>query len=270
MDNQSLITTSLDKPQLNLSNENSVIRIDGAVRQSYEEKRERLKWPVYFLSVGFVLFFVSIGSSLQHSLTNQPSKNLIRHVMPEKRIQRLALLRPFGTRMISSMPDSFDAWEKYLPCDMDHQNKEVIVDIFLSYSQTYDSNKMAQESSEKLLEKFLTTRNQEDQKGWARCFRNIHFIEASIPPSEDLYLPPEANTNRLWVNGPNQQFISSMEQILKNNEQYDVVLLLEHDCVPVQQYWLDTFLAEAEKGESFAILGRYVRQIENKRCTHMS
>jgi len=176
----------------------------------------------------------------------------------KKRIIRLALLRPFGTEQISSISDSFVDWNNYLPCDLKHKNnsdEEVIVDIFLSFSQSYEKNFNAQASAEKMLGLFLSNRNTE-KEGWARCFRNIHLIEANIPPSKDLYLPTEANTNELWVNGPNQQYLSSMEQILKNNEeQYDAVLLLEYDCVPIKQFWLDTFVAEAETGDSFAILG---------------
>ena len=177
----------------------------------------------------------------------------------KKRIIRLALLRPFGTEQISSISDSFVDWNNYLPCDLKHKNnsdEEVIVDIFLSFSQSYGNNLNAQASAEKMLGLFLSNRNTE-KEGWARCFRNIHLIEANIPPSKDLYLPTEANTNELWVNGPNQQYLSSMEQIMKNNEErYDAVLLLEYDCAPIKQFWLDTFVAEAETGDSFAILGR--------------
>ena len=60
----------------------------------------------------------------------------------------------------------------------------------------------------------------------------------------------------MWVHGPNQQFVNSMAQISGGEfGNYDAVMVMERDVVPVQEYWLDSLLEEAEQ-ESFMILGR--------------
>eukprot|EP00957_Ditylum_brightwellii_P081248 6180470-Ditylum_brightwellii.AAC.1 len=97
---------------------------------------------------------------------------------------------------------------------------------------------------------------------WAKCFRSIRAIEANIPAEEDLYLPNEISRNAKWVNGPNRQFSAAVHSITSGAfNEYDVMFVMEGDCVPVKEYWLEALLEEAEESFGvfgpFAILGRF-------------
>lgn len=236
-----------------------VLRVLYSSGRTSNQKGQKITFSLFAIGV-LLLVTIVIGTALVPF--NHTSTGTVHEAKrKKKRIRRLALLRPFGKQKTTSLSDSFDEWNHFLPCDYnfkheDYDDEEVIIDIFLSFSQSFSRDPIAKREAEEMLNNFLINRNDMANESWARCFRNFHLIETNIDASNDLYLPIEAQTNGLWVNGPNKQFYSSMKQIMKNqDEQYDAVLLLEHDCIPIKQFWLDTFLTEAETKGSFAILG---------------
>jgi len=172
-------------------------------------------------------------------------------------IKRVAILRPL--HMQASVIDSFLLWKKFLPCELTKENKPK-VDIFLSATQSFDTDSDLRRSSESLLSVFKAKEgnNCEINGGdhcWMQCIDNIYLIEANIPPTEDVYKKNEAAKNIMWVNGPNRHFSTSMDTIGSGNYgDYDAVFVMEVDTVPVKQHWLDKLVDEAEQ-EDFAILG---------------
>ena len=199
------------------------------------------------------------------------NENVINLVQHGRSIRRLALVRPFGTRMASILPRTFDSWSDFSPCDLsgrlsDLEIKQLRgqrvdaleVDVFLSFSQRLEDHPEAAENAEKVLRLFGKDGGDgTDQAPWARCFHDAHVFSVGIPPEEDIYQPNEAHRNPLWVNGPNRQFVSSLRSVLGEEfGQYDAVFIMEGDCVPVKDLWLENLLDEAEEAAPFAILGR--------------
>jgi len=191
------------------------------------------------------------------------ARSLIRHKPwrgGRNNIEKLAILRPFSTQTIDELPHVSDQWEEFLPCDIKKKANDVSsaveVDILLSYSQTFQSSKLARDSFGSIIDAFASSHN---IRGWEQCIREIKQIEANIDPKTDLYSQSEAQINQMWVHGPNQQFINSMVSILDGvHGDYDAVLVMESDVVPVKKYWLDSLLEEAES-DPFMILGsKYV------------
>jgi hypothetical protein len=176
------------------------------------------------------------------------------------KIKRLAIFRPFGKKAVDTLTDMFSSWEDHIPCNMSMYEEDdnffsslepsVFVDIFLSYSQSYENYPPAQIATNKIINDFIKRRS---YKGWPRCIHNISTIDANIIPEIDLYLPEESQTNRMWVHGPNYQFVHGISQIM-SLKQYDAVFVMEGDVLPVRDYWLDTLIKEAEEDE-FVILG---------------
>ena len=95
------------------------------------------------------------------------------------------------------------------------------------------------------------------------CIRSFKMIEANLPPTEDVYhrahggMFKNSQTKRSWLHGPNDHFIAAMKNILAHRNNYDAVLIMEADTVPVKKYWLDELIKEAEE-TPFMILGRCV------------
>ena len=195
-------------------------------------------------------------------------------------MRRIAVLRPFGTRMAGVLPGTFDGWSDFFPCDLDRRrsfgsemgqtagegwDNDVEVDVLLSFSQNLEDYPEAAENVARVLRLFGKDGDGDGNEGktnldrapWSRCFRNVHTISAKIEPVDDIYHPAEAHRNPLWVNGPNRQFASSLRSAMSGEfGSYDAVFIMEGDCVPVRDYWLDSLLDEAEGAAPFAILGR--------------
>ena len=195
-------------------------------------------------------------------------------------MRRIAVLRPFGTRMAGVLPGTFDGWSDFFPCDLDRRrsfgsemgqtagegwDNDVEVDVLLSFSQNLEDYPEAAENVARVLHLFGKDGDGDGNEGktnldrapWSRCFRNVHTISAKIEPVDDIYNPAEAHRNPLWVNGPNRQFASSLRSAMSGEfGSYDAVFIMEGDCVPVRDYWLDSLLDEAEGAAPFAILGR--------------
>uniref|UniRef100_A0A7S4SJM4 Uncharacterized protein n=1 Tax=Ditylum brightwellii TaxID=49249 RepID=A0A7S4SJM4_9STRA len=176
-------------------------------------------------------------------------------------IRRLAVVRPFGVSSAASLPQTFSDWADFLPCNVvdriDENNVEV--DIFLSFSQTYEASPNTLSSINTIIDKF-NAESTENEISWSKCFRNIFAIEANILDDDDLYLPNQARRNMMWVNGPNRQFSAAMRSITGGDfGKYDAMFLMEGDCVPVKEYWMDSLRKEAERSflehGPFAILG---------------
>ena len=175
----------------------------------------------------------------------------------QPKIEKLAIIRPFSKHNVKGLLHAFDEWDTFLPCDISELKfgvrPTVQVDVFLSYSQTFESFKPARDNVLRIIDDFTGRYN---ASGWQRCITSIKSIEANIDPKADLYASNESHKNRMWVHGPNQQFVNSMETILGGEfGRYDAVFVMENDVIPVRNYWLDSLLADAEK-HPFMILGR--------------
>jgi len=141
-------------------------------------------------------------------------------------------------------------------------NSNIQYDLFLSYSQSYNASDAtdADQSTQYLIDNFHSFQ-------WSKCFDNIYRIETGISAEEDLYLPSEASTNPMWVHGPNQQFLQSMNIIQKfhssfmsrvrgggGHYDYDYVVVMESDVLTIKSNWLDDLMEEAEQRD-FCMLG---------------
>jgi len=191
---------------------------------------------------------------------NLDSNRDLQNHLSKSSTKRIALLRPFSSKRASSLVESFDIWDEFPPCREKDTTEIVINDqqyeihIILSYSQSYSSSTAADNSTTYLIENF-------QNYAWSRkCISSIRRIETGIPPGEDLYNPAEAGSNRMWVNGPNLQFLNSIEAIqAEEGGSFDYVVLMESDVIPVRHFWLDILLneisLESESAGGFAIIG---------------
>jgi len=194
-------------------------------------------------------------------------------------IRRLAVVRPFGVSSAASLPQTFSDWADFLPCNVVDRIGEnnVEVDIFLSFSQTYEASPNALSSINTVIDKF-NAESTENEISWSKCFRNIFAIEANILADDDLYLPNQARRKMMWVNGPNRQFSAAVRSITGGDfGKYDAMFLMEGDCMPMKKYWLDSLLEEAEgsflEHGPFAILGSsdpFVVVKFNRRIIHQT
>jgi len=172
----------------------------------------------------------------------------------KRNIKRLAIIRPFSKHDVEVLSHAFEEWNTFLPCNTSKisNGEQFSVDVFLSYSQTFKNSKPARQQVRRIIDDFESNHS---GSGWEQCIKSIRTIEAKIDPQWDLYFVNEAHKNRMWVHGPNQQFLRSMEVILGGDfGHYDAVFVMESDVLPVRQYWLDSLLEEAEK-DPFMILG---------------
>ena len=200
----------------------------------------------------------------------------------EPYVVRVAVLRPFSPQQVPILTQSFESWNEFAPCSIsDGSNQSgtgsddplhptnIQYDLFLSYSQSYNTSDTADKATRYLIDNF-------ESFPWSRCFRSISRLQIFIPPEEDLYQPAESDTNLMWVHGPNRQFVRSME-IIQNmtlsdeshcqrdngcdekQHLYSYALLIENDVQPIRSYWLDNMMEEAHQRGNFAILGsKYV------------
>ena len=169
------------------------------------------------------------------------------------KIKRLAIIRPFGKEDSKHLHRMFAEWYTYLPCRVDSL-ENIHVDVFLSYSQTYSKFDMANETTNQIINEFMKHKQFGGHQNWQTCIRNVKRIEMNIDPRDDIYRPEESQSNRMWVHGPNTQFIKGLKTIMKIGV-YDAAFVMEPDVLPIKDFWLETFIAEAES-EDFAILGR--------------
>jgi len=215
---------------------------------------------LYFLLIASILFIISTRVNISPAtikLVDNPEwhKSVVDRGV-KRNIERFAILRPFSPRNVESLSHAFDEWNTILPCDINDADGKppVLVDVFLSYSQTFQSFKPVRDHVRAIIDGFA--QNYNVTGGWEQCITSIRQIEANIDPQMDLYDGSEAYTNRMWVHGPNQQFINSMHTMLTGGfGHYDAVFIMETDVLPHKQYWLDSLLQEAEK-QPFMILGR--------------
>jgi len=194
-------------------------------------------------------FLLSVTSILPVSSWQHGSK---------RNIKKLAIIRPFSMQNVEAFSHAFDEWEAFLPCDISKRTKvigraPVLVDMFLSYSQNFETSTPVKDHVYRIVHGFSANYN---SSGWEQCIESIIPIEANIDPQVDLYAVNEAYKNRMWVHGPNKQFVNNMKTILGGKfGYYDAVFVMESDVLPVRQYWLDSLLEEAER-DPFMILGR--------------
>ncbi len=234
-----------------------------------------MTWKPIIAAMGLAIFLCLCKTLPPHTFwrseSHLSSRHLglnVKHYLKQRghnrhRKKQVAILRPFATKIAPRLHQTFDSWNDYLPCDTKRSTEkggdngeEYEFHIILSYSQSYNASFAADWSTSYLIENFNSFK-------WSQgCISSIQRIETNIPPGEDLYNPSEAGSNRMWVNGPNSQFIDSIDivQTLAIGEDtFDYIILMESDVAPVQQYWLDTLMDEvtqeiSDNGE-FAILG---------------
>ena len=215
-----------------------------------------LKWYLVF-AILLSTDALDFSSFLNSNLHERSRRNGLVSDPSERKIRKLAVLRPFSKHNVKGLLHAFDEWETFLPCDIFKLKSDVRppvqVDIFLSYSQTFESFELARDNVLRIIDDFKGNYN---ASGWQRCITSIKAIEANIDPKVDLYALSESHKNRMWVHGPNQQFVNGMETLLGEDfGRYDAVFVMENDVIPVRQYWVDSLLADAEK-HPFMILGR--------------
>ena len=215
--------------------------------------------PACFVTLVFGCWLCFLSSLhfnlLQTHLTESSSLTPAQHVELQDRstLKRLAIIRPFGKDQSKHLDEAFDDWGKHLPCHND-SSQRVLVDVFLSFSQAYETFQPAAEITNKIINTFLESKVSGGSQRWESCINNISRMEINIDPETDIYRSKESQTNRLWVHGPNEQFVKGLKTII-NMGLYDVAFIMEGDVIPVRDYWLDALIAEAEAKE-FAILGR--------------
>ena len=105
-------------------------------------------------------------SSPPDLLRNKPS-SLPLAVEKSRKINRIALLRPFGMKMSASMPNKFNDWETFMPCNITKQdspgsNQPLDIDVFLSFSRSFEKYQTAIDSAYSIIEKFRTSRSSND------------------------------------------------------------------------------------------------------------
>ena len=224
------------------------------------------KWKAVYVVLTVLPAPILIVSTLYPFRSNANHGGDHPYLLPQSKqndgkIKRLAIFRPFGIKSVSTLIDMFSGWEDYIPCNVSMHEEEnnffnseqhVLVDVFLSFSQSYEKVPPAQSATKRVVDDFRQNQKQ-TSNGWQRCINNIFTLDANIDPEVDLYLPEESQTNRMWVHGPNYQFVHGVRQIMRL-KQYDAVFVMEKDVLPVRDHWLDNLIKEAEE-EEFAILG---------------
>ena len=163
---------------------------------------------------------------------------------------RLAIARPFSEKDAHNLVHSFDAWNQFPPCNGD---PSFVADLVLVFSGHLKNSTIARDAMEGARAIFEAT------NGFGNCFDKLLGLGCNIEPSEDVYLPMEASSNPLWVNGPNRQWEILFRAMLASN--YSFFGLFEMDSIPVHVNWLDALVEEIEsQQDEFAILGRCVLQ----------
>ena len=114
---------------------------------------------------------------------------------------RLALFRPFAPHDATDLVESFEEWNKFIPCDNDAWfRSRYDTDLILSISQTFSSHPRVKEMIDRLM-------NGADAIGspflngssWRKCFNSVRIIEAKIKPDVDRYgVSSSDQTDPLW------------------------------------------------------------------------
>ncbi len=177
---------------------------------------------------------------------------IISHEIQANNHPSLAIARTFAPADVDLLPESFDQWRLFPPCQKD---SPVQVDLFLIYSQSLTVSIQAQTAIRAVEEIF----GQDEE--WSRCISRVIGVGVELDPTVDLYLVNEQSTNLLWVNGPNRQFERTIRFLQDGKyNKYDLMFLMEIDSVPVEKYWLDSLMHEIQESDTesskFAILGR--------------
>lgn len=199
------------------------------------------------------LSFMRFGSGGSEGRRAQGTRALDATPPANENVHRLALVRPFAPSSIPLLLESFDLWEKYVPCtgstEWSDLNVNYKADLILSFSQTYEWDPTAQSIARTIRE--IMSNN--DRK-WSHCFGDVLFLEALLPPSEDIYAPAATQKNPLWVNGPNRQFVHNVRSVQHMGD-YDEMFIMEPDTNPRKNGWLDLLMEEVEEKKPFVILG---------------
>jgi hypothetical protein len=165
------------------------------------------------------------------------------------RLQSIAIVRPFSLGDAVNLPESFDVWDTYAPCQ---HPTDFQVDLLLVFSQTLNTSSLAQSAMDQVQQRFVET------NGWNHCFDRVVGFGVGLDPETDTYRSKEQDTNVMWVNGPNRQFERAIRHLQSSPwTDYELMYLMEMDSVPVQSFWLDALLREIRGQTSdFAIIGR--------------
>eukprot|EP00957_Ditylum_brightwellii_P069123 5247691-Ditylum_brightwellii.AAC.1 len=180
--------------------------------------------------------------------------------------RRIAIVRPFDPAHAEVLLGSLERWGIVKPCggSYDEQSQtwvgghgyyeygenyseeeRPIVDLVLSFSRTY-ADLIGFDTLSSVRDLF------EAHDGWG-CFSDLVPIASNIEPELDIYVPSAVQTNPLWANGPNNQFLKSYTQV--KTKGYDAMVVMETDVQPQVNGWLDMMLSEIKKNEPFVILG---------------
>eukprot|EP00980_Cylindrotheca_fusiformis_P012481 scaffold3070_cov128-Cylindrotheca_fusiformis.AAC.6 len=177
--------------------------------------------------------------------------SILSFVAPASAVSNFAIARPFSNDDAPLLAESFDAWFTYRPC-LEPPSVTDQPDLYLVYSRSFENDTIAQNATQTVELIF------EETSGWDNCFNQIYSIAVDIEPDQDLYQKDEANSNVLWVNGPNRQFERTARSLQNNG--VEIFYLMEMDSVPAKDYWLDELQQEIKNQVSdFAILGSKYR-----------
>jgi hypothetical protein len=165
------------------------------------------------------------------------------------RLSNIAIARPFSFGDAVKLPESFDVWDTYAPCQ---HPTDFQVDLLLVFSQTLATSSLAQSVMEQVQERFVET------NGWNQCIDRVIGFGVDLDPESDIYHSKEQDTNVMWVNGPNRQFERTVRHLQSSPwADYELMYLMEMDSLPVLSFWLDALLREIHVQTSdFAIIGR--------------
>ena len=86
-----------------------------------------------------------------------------------------------------------------------------------------------------------------------------------IPAERDLYEKADDHTNKLWVNGINEQFIRVMRNIILRTKvdengrylaEFEISFVVETESSTNTWGWVDIFMKDISEEMPFTILGR--------------
>lgn len=159
-----------------------------------------------------------------------------------------AVVRPFCAKDFLALEQSFKNWDEHVPCYF--KEEALSVDLLLYYSR--DIHAPEAENIHKRMKTLIKTIK---SKKWMKtCFNEITLIDAHLNERRDVYKPSEIESNKMWNNGPNEQFEIVIDD-LTSMEKYDLFYYMEPDSVPVTSYWLENLWEEVETKAPFAVLG---------------
>lgn len=183
----------------------------------------------------------------------QISSNLLFLLILSANAINLAVIRPFSKNDYQGIGDSFSSWNKFIPCNASDKNN---YDLYLSYSQDLENGYGLKYVSPviKTIQDIFHTQKEE----WTKCFRKLYLHSCNIKSEEDIYKPYQYGENHLWVNGPNQQFMS-IANLMNDTDAYHSWYLMEMDSIPRKSGFLTALSEDIEKEQPFSILGSIYR-----------